>query len=171
MFETYGPFPIEKDAHNKDGIDRLYHEGFGRDVTKNIENGIGVYVVASENADGTLVPRYVGRTEDTFGGRLKRHFDKGKFFGLVGESRVQIFLIARAIDGCIVTKEEATEKDGLLIQQLELDLIDHCAKLVDEKLLNVQNRKKREVYVAGYRGDSPSKREPAAKVLGIMLQT
>jgi hypothetical protein len=170
MFDTYGPFTLEKEGHHKDGIDRLYKEGFRRDETENIENGIGVYIVASENSDGELIPQYVGRTEYEFGTRLKQHFDNGKFMDLVAKGAIKIFLLARAIEGHIVTKDEATEKDVLLIQQLEHDLIDHCVNL-NENLLNVQSRKKREVYVAGYRGDVAPKRSPAAQELGKLLKT
>ena len=168
MFDTYGPFTLEK--HHKDGIDRLYKEGFRGDETKNIENAIGVYIVASQDPDGKLIPQYVGRTEYEFGTRLKQHFDKGKFINLVDKGPIKIFLIARAIDGRIVTKDEATENDVVLIQQLEHDLIGHCVKLNGD-LLNIQNRKKREVYVAGYRGDDASKRERAAQELGKLLNT
>jgi hypothetical protein len=170
MFDTYGPFTLEKGEHHKEGIDRLYHEGFRRDETENLESGIGVYIIASQGPDGELVPQYVGRTEYEFGTRFKQHFDKGKFMDLANEGSIKIFLIARAIDGRIVTKDEATERDVLLVQQLEQDLIDHCVKL-NKMLLNIRNRKKREVYVAGYRGDNPAKRHPAAEALGKLLHT
>jgi hypothetical protein len=170
MFDTYGPFTLDREGHHKDGIDRLYKEGFRGDETENIENGIGVYIIASLNPDGQLIPKYVGRTEYEFGTRLKQHFDKGKFVDLVDNGPLTIFLIARAIKGKIVTKDEATGQDLLLIEQLEHDLIDHCVKL-NKDLLNVHNRKKREVYVAGYRGDDASRRERAAQALGKLLKT
>jgi hypothetical protein len=130
-----------------------------------MKHALGIYIIASNNSDGELVPQYVGRTEYEFGTRLKQHFDKGKFFDLAQSGPLEIFLIARANDGRIVTRGEATEKDELLIQQLEHDLIEHCVKL-NAHLLNIHSRKKRELYVAGYRGDKPAKRDPAARALG-----
>jgi len=171
MFNAYGPFVLEKEGHHKDGIDRLYEQFRKVDVTPSIQYGIGVYIVASKNgANEELVPQYVGRTENEFGTRFKQHFDKGKFLDLAQNGELTIFLLARANKGHIVTKDEATEQDILLIQQLEHDLIDHCVTL-NADLLNIHNRKKREVYVAGYRGDNPAKREPAAEALGKLLHT
>ena len=167
MFDTYGPFVLH--THDKKGIDQLY-EDIRADPAENLQYGIGIYIIAKQGANGELSPTYVGRTTVEFGTRLKQHFEAGKFAELCEEGPLTIFLIARAINGKIVTKDEATGKDLLLIEQLEHDLIDHCVTL-NEDLLNVHNRKKRKVYVAGYQGDDASKRESAAQALGKLLNT
>jgi len=167
MFDAYGPFELR--THDKDGIDNLYRQ-ISDDGTHNLENGIGIYIIASQDPAGKSVPQYVGRTVDEFGTRLKQHFDKGKFVDLVSTGPLQVFLIARAIKGQIVIKSEATGKDFLLIEQLERDLIAHCVAQ-NKDLLNIRSRTKQETYVAGFRGDDAAKREPAAQALAKLLGT
>jgi len=167
MFDAYGPFTLH--THDEAGIDKLYDD-IRADETDNLENGIGIYIIALR-ANGKLLPCYAGRTQDGFGTRLKQHFDKGKFEDLNNEALLDIFLIARTTpQGRVITKEEATGRDLLFIEQLEQKLIGRCAEL-NEDLLNVHYRSgQKNFYVAGFQ-DGKAKRSPAAECLGKLLGT
>jgi hypothetical protein len=167
MFEACGPFTLY--THDKNGIDKVYKD-IQADETDNLENGIGIYIIAS-GYEANFIPRYVGQTQDAFGKRLKAHFDKGKFENLADDGPLQIFLLARTThQGKIVPKEEATGRDSLFIDQLEQKLVGHCVEL-NKDLLNVHYRDgEKKIYVAGFQ-DRGAKRTPAAKSLGALLGT
>ncbi len=150
MFDTWGPYTCN--ASNSAGIDALWSQ-FRSESPSNIEDGVGVYVIYTEEADETLVPWYVGQTYRSFGERLKRHFERGRFSSIIDKGTLQILLIARAKNGSIIPRQsDGPEKlDKKVIDWLEVDLIEKCRR-VNPKLLNRQYVLNR-IWVGGYRGN------------------
>ena len=152
MFDTWGPYTCE--TYDAAGIDGLWAQ-FRTDPEARVEDGVGVYVVGVEGADGRLVPWYVGQTYTSFGGRLKQHFDKGRFNSISGKGAMKLILIARTKDGRIIPRQSgrAQKLDRKVIDWLEVDLIDKC-RVVNRQLLNRQFVKFLDsIWVGGYRGE------------------
>jgi hypothetical protein len=168
MFDTYGPFKLAK--HDKDGIDDLYRQ-IQTDETVGLQFGIGIYIIATQDDPVGSIPLYVGMTTREFGARLIEHLNAGKFSDLVEDGPLQIHLIALTKDGRIHTKDEANEKQKLAIEQLEYQLINHCAKL-NKNLLNVKRWSANQVHVPGFIDDGDNQRDfPAARALAKLLKT
>jgi hypothetical protein len=168
MFDTYGPYTLI--SHDKTGIDTLWDEFRADPYEPNIENAVGVYLVCVEQPDGSLVPWYVGQTYVSFGARIKRHFDKGRFKELLDKGPLKIILIGKAKS----KKYLRARLDRKVIDWLEIDLIDECVKVNGDLLNRKYVRFLAEIWVGGYRGDGaldPAELEkyPAYRALAKML--
>lgn len=168
MFDTYGPFTLR--MHDIGSIDALFQE-IATDPTADIEHGKGVYIVAASNADGVVVPWYVGRTFRQFGSRLKEHFEGYRFVELAGYGEVMFFFLALVRNGVIVQRRP-NENQKHAIRYLELLLIGTSLKLNPQLLNKQQKRFHQDLHVAGYIDNGPAERDfPAAQALSKLLKT
>ncbi len=167
MFDTYGPYTLNSPEWND--VDDFYKE-LRRDETPNVENGIGIYIVFTENESGEVTPWYVGQTQRKFGSRLFEHFKNRKFVSLFKRGRVRLILIARAREGKIQQPKAGADKR--YIDWLEVELIGHCLRL-NSKLLNKRSAAFfRDLHVPGYKDKGGSERDfPAAQALSKLLKS
>jgi hypothetical protein len=167
MFDTYGPFALA--SHSWDDIDLLYKEIQGDEP--GLQFAVGLYIVSARSDDGSSLPWYVGLTTREFGQRLLEHFKGGKFTDLASKGELEIFLIALRNGKEFVKRDEATEAQKLMIEQLEQQLIDHCIRL-NENLLNKKLWSRNQIYVPGFIDKGASDRNfPAAQALATLLKT
>lgn len=170
MFDTYGPFPMER--HDQHAFDELFK--LIKAQREDLQYGIGVYIVAAKDSKGSLLPYYVGRTENEFGSRLVQHFRAQKFVPLFENGPISIFLLPRATPrGRIRKANEQIKHDGLKsIRQLEFTLIGACLKL-NRALMNKQEARFHDsMHVAGFIDAGPTDRDfPAAQALSELLHT
>jgi len=171
VFDTYGPFTMP--THDVRGIEHLFDEQIKKDPTPDVHRGVGVYIVATENSEGVLIPRYVGRTNKEFGLRIMQHFKAAKFQKLAENGPLMFFFLARAKDGRILKHGEAGGAENTkAINHLELLLIGTCLKLNRDLLNRQQTRFHQNFHVAGYLDNGPSERDfPAAHALSRLLKT
>jgi len=167
MFNTYGPFSLT--SHDWHDIDELYKQIQADEA--GLQFAIGLYIVAAGSSGEHPIPWYVGITTREFGSRLVEHFKKGKFAELAAKGSLDIHLIALRNNDKFVTRDEATEAQKLIIEQIEQQLIDRCITL-NEKLLNKRRWSQNQIRVPGFIDKGGSERDfPAAQALAKLLKT
>lgn len=136
-FSTYGPFVLEELA--SPGPEKLFDAIQAARPDLQLQYGIGVYIFASRNAVGHLIPWYVGKTKNEFGKRLIQHIRSGKFEELISEvGQLSLFLIAHVTNSGKIRKATQRTKDSAgikAINQLEFALIGSCLSM-NPNLLN-----------------------------------
>jgi len=162
-FQTYGPF--ECNDWSPDGVDAFYavftkeHPG--------LEAAIGVYVIAVKKGK-KLVPCYVGKTDRSFGHRLKQHFDGEMLDALFHEhGKFYFFLIARVTPAGRIRKPSGRPSNT--IDRLEYQLIGTSLSK-NPDLLNKQLKKNHtKLRVPGYINRDTKTENRSAKLFAEML--
>ncbi len=170
-FSTYGPFELSD--MSSAGIIKLFESI--QKTNKNLQYGIGVYIVAARDKDGALVPWYVGKTDNEFGKRFMQHFKGLRFYKLLAErGPLSFFLIARITPTGKLKKvtDRMRERPGLKsIDRLEFALIGSCSSLNPE----LSNKREKSfhtiMHVPGYWNSSVENYDDAARELAAMLRT
>ncbi len=89
MFDTYGPFVLER--HEDDALEEMFsHIQADR---SDLQYGIGVYIVAAPDKTGAMIPWYVGRTWNEFGSRIIQHYKAKRFVHLFEYGPINFFLL------------------------------------------------------------------------------
>ncbi len=169
MFDTYGPFVLEK--HNGDSIDDLYKQ-IQANADGKLQHAVGIYIIAANSNDGVLpLPWYVGMTSREFGRRLFEHFKGKKFVDLSEKGPLYVHLIALVEHGRVLHGGEVTERQYLIIEQLEQQLIDQCIRR-NKDLLNKKKWSPSQIHVPGFIDKGGAERAfPAAQKLAELLGT
>ncbi len=168
MFDTYGPFVLEK--YDGISIDDFYRQ-IQNDEAKNLQSGVGIYIVGAKADGNSLLPWYVGMTSREFGSRLVEHLKGGKFAELAEKGPLYFYLIAISKDGRVSRRDEITEQQRLIIEQIEQQLIDHCVRR-NEHLLNKKKWSPNQIHVPGFIDKGRVERAfPAAQKLAELLGT
>jgi hypothetical protein len=170
MFDTYGPYALP--TQDLQGLNLMVDE-IKAGPFSGLENGVGIYIVVTEDDLSRLTPQYVGQTYKSYRGRFKQHIKHCRFERLKDMGKLKVFLLARAKGGHALSPKDPGQarRDRKYIDFLEVDLIDRCRK-INPNLLNVREVGfLRGLYVAGYRDQENDERDDAAISLALMLKT
>ena len=169
-FSTFGPFKLGVTQADDDlnAVDRFYADmnSAHPDLEK---KGIGVYIVAQRQLNGTLLPWYVGRTTNHFGARLFQHIEGGKFDNLLTRHQALEFLLIALVtrNGKIAPRSPSLNSKAIF--ELEFSLIRDCL-LANPALVNKQERTfHSRMHVPGYRNSAVENYDDAARELSAML--
>ena len=171
-FATFGPFLLErKSGHVAESDLKSLWGRVDADPHDGLTQAIGIYIFATANTSGSLVPWYVGKTDAGFKKRLDKHW---KLFATLAEKApegdLRLFLIARITPTTAKFRKSGKNKLAS-IDDLESMMIGSCLSKNPE----VANEKKKAwhngLYVPGYYGDEKTdKRDGAALALRSMLK-
>jgi hypothetical protein len=171
-FSTYGPFQLTE--MSPEGVRALFES---INATKaNLQYAIGVYIFATMDSKGKLIPWYVGKTDKGFGRRLRNHLDAGKFHHLQSDSGpISVFLIARVTPSGRLKKKvtgRTRGRSGLKsIDRLEFALIGTCLLLNTDLMNKSEKNFHTSMHVPGYLNSPVSSRNKSATELAKMLGT
>lgn len=176
-FSTFGPFVI--DEWSTDGLEKFWadsdriQEALG--YSTGLRKAIGIYIVVVEDANGSLVPWYVGKTDNGFGIRFKQHRNATKVRSIfrIKSKAVKVFLIARITSSGKLKKVTPRMKasEGLKsIDKVEFALIGSCLA-VNPKIINTREKIFHTLlHVPGYLNSDPKNYDEAALQLANMLK-
>jgi len=170
-YATYGPYEIKE--WTREGMTELFSDV--DEANPGLSSAVGVYIVATKDKSGVLVPWYVGKTVNGFGKRFYQHLNGDRFRKLFSKnsSTVRVFLIPRVTSGAKFKKatKKLKEKGLRSTNLLEFALIGACLVKNNDLMNSKEVTLHKLFHVPGFWNSSPKNYDGAARQLARMLGT
>lgn len=172
IYETYGPFFLERDGNKfrKEAFSKFWQEVAKTD--KKLANAIGVYILAVQAKEkSTFKPWYVGKTDKQgFQARFKQQLTRfSDVLDFAKNGSPYVFLLARRTPtGRALMKPRS--KALAVNDDLETMVIASCLKKNEQMVNAMKVRSVKEIVVPGYMNNSPGKMTKAAEQLNRMVK-